>query len=103
MALVVAGVIAVLAMASEAPLGARAGAATRAEAAAVMAATTAATEEAEEVMEVADTVVGEEAPVRAAGARRGTATPRVERTTRVRPDQAAAAPPRTAIGSTTSL
>ena len=90
-------------MASEAPLGARAGAATRAEAATGMATTTAATEEAEEVMEVADTVVGEEAPARAAGARGGTATPRVACTTRVRPDQTAATPPRTAIGSPTSL
>ena len=33
----------------------------------------------------------------------GTATPRVARTTRVRPDQAAAAPPRKAIGSPMSL
>ena len=53
-------------------------------------------------MEVADTVVGVEAPARVAGAREGTATPRVERTTRVRPDEAAAAPLRTAIGSPTS-
>ena len=46
-----------------------------------MAATTAATEEAGEVMEVADAVVGEEAPATAAGAKEGTANPRAERTT----------------------
>ena len=51
------------AMDTEAPLGARAGAATRVEAAARMAATTAETEKAKEAMEVADTVVGVEAPV----------------------------------------
>ena len=68
-----------------------------------MAATTAATEEAGEVMEVADAVVGEEAPATATGTKEGIANPGAERTTWARPDQAAAAPPRTAIGLPMSL
>ena len=63
-AVVVAELVAVVAIATEAPPGARAGAATPAEAG--MAATTAAREEGEEGMKVVVTVVGEEAPARAA-------------------------------------
>ena len=81
-------------MATEAPSGARAGLVTWAEAAAVMTATTAATEEVEKV---ADTAVAEEAPARAAGATGDAAPPRVERTTRVRAEITAPAPPRTGI------
>ena len=88
-------VVAVVAVVMEAPPGAWVGVATRAEAATGMGVSTVASVEAEEAM-VVDMVVGEAAPARGAGARRATATPRVEDTTRARTELAAAAPRRTA-------
>ena len=66
-AVAVAVVVAVVAMITEDPLGARVGAVTRAKEVTGRAATTAATGQAEEAMEVVDTVVGTEAPARGAG------------------------------------
>ena len=81
---------------AEAPPDAWMGLTTQVETAAEMVARTTAMEEAEEAMEVVDTVVGAEAPARAAGERGATVTPRVEDTTRAPTEPAPAAPRRTA-------
>ena len=99
----VAVVVAVVAMITEDPLGARVGAVTRAKEVTGRAATTAATGQAEEAMEVVDTVVGAEAPARGAEEKGATATPRVEHTTRVLMELETAAPQRTMVRIPTSL
>ena len=89
-------VVAVVAVVTEAPPGARVGVSTRVEAVAEMEAPTGATEEAEEAMEVVHMVVGTEAPARGSGAKGAPATYRVEDTSRALTELAAAAPRRTA-------